>query len=140
MFSSTTIASSTTSTAATISAISESVLSENPSRAMIASAPSSETGIATVGTSAARQWPRKAKTTSTTSAIASSRVSSASRRVARITGERSITTCMSMLAGSSACSVAICAWMASTVSMMLASGWRLTISSTAGRSLWKPLA
>ena len=140
MFSSTTMASSTTSTAATIRAISDSVLSEKPSSQMMPSAPNSETGIASVGISAARQSPRKASTTNTTSITASTKVMPASRRVARITGERSITTFIWMLGGSNACNVCICAWMDSTVWMMLASGWRLTTSNTAGRSLWKPLA
>ncbi len=116
------------------------VLSENPSSQMIASAPSSETGMARVGTSAARQLPRNASTTSTTSPTASISVFSASPRVARITGERSITTSMSTPAGSSARSWSIWAWIASTVSMMLALGWRLITSSTASRSLWKPAA
>jgi hypothetical protein len=48
-------------------------------------------------------------------------------------GERSITTARSASAGSRARSAGSWALIASIVAMMLAPGWRLTMSSTAGR-------
>lgn len=59
MFSSTTMASSTTSPAATIRAISDRLFSENPYRYMIENVPIRETGIARLGMRADRALPRK---------------------------------------------------------------------------------
>ena len=55
MFSSTTMASSTTRPAATISAISDRLLSEKPCHHITAKAPTSETGSASAGISAVRR-------------------------------------------------------------------------------------
>ncbi|CAM4019079.1 hypothetical protein ACAN107058_21630 [Paracidovorax anthurii] len=98
-FSSTTMASSTTSPVATIRAISERLLSEKPAQCMAANVPMSETGIATTGMSAVRSRPRKAATTATTSPTDSSSVKCASRSVARMPWERSTTTSSRALAG-----------------------------------------
>lgn len=139
MFSMTTMASSTTRPAATMSAISDRLFSENPYRYMMVKVPISDTGIATLGISAARRLPRNPSTTSTTRPAASSSVTCASRSVARMTGERSSTTFSSAEAGTSACNAGSWALMASMVSTMLAPGWRLTSMLTAGSLLWKPL-
>ncbi|MNP30005.1 hypothetical protein D3C76_1230590 [compost metagenome] len=58
MFSSTTMASSTTRPAARISAISESTLREKPIRYITAKVPTSDTGTASAGISEARRLPR----------------------------------------------------------------------------------
>ena len=50
------------------------MLTENPTAGKNMKAPTSETGIVNIGISVARQFCRKMKITSTTSAIASSRV------------------------------------------------------------------
>ena len=89
--------------------------------------------------SAARALPRNSSTTSITSPAASSSVKRASRKVARMPGERSITSVRSASAGSSARRPGNCALIASMVAMMLAPGCRRIMSSTAGRLLWKPL-
>ena len=132
MFSSTTIASSTTRPVATISAISDRLLSEKPQKYITANVPISETGTAATGMIAARKLARNSSTTRITSATAISSVRSASRSVARMHGERSLATSRCASAGRNARSVGSCSLIASTVLMMFASGWRLTISSTAG--------
>ena len=71
MFSSMTIASSTTSPTASTSASRVSVLIEKPNAHMKMNAPTSDTGMVTIGTSVARKLRRKTKITSTTSTIAS---------------------------------------------------------------------
>ncbi|MNE30347.1 hypothetical protein D3C80_1238570 [compost metagenome] len=58
MFSSTTMASSTTRPVARISAISDRLLSEKPHRYMTAKVPTSDTGTARLGISEARRLPR----------------------------------------------------------------------------------
>ena len=74
MFSSTTIASSTTRPIASTIASSVSVLIVNPNRYISANAPISDTGIVTIGMIVARRLRRKKKITSTTSTIASTMV------------------------------------------------------------------
>ena len=68
MFSSTTIASSTTKPVAMVSAISERLLSEKPARYMTPKVPISDTGTATLGISVARPLRRNRNTTRITSA------------------------------------------------------------------------
>ena len=135
MFSSTTMASSTTSPVAIISAINDRLFSENPSRYMAAKLPISDTGTASAGISAARQRPRNASTTRITRPTAISRVCSASCRVARITGERSIATSSSTLAGITSRSAGSSARMSLMVCRMFAPLCRLITSSTASLSL-----
>ena len=122
IFSSTTIASSTTRPAATISAMSERLFSEKPYRYMIASVPISETGIARHGINAARALPRKRNTTSITRPEAIANVFCDSRNVPRMPGERSITTSNPASTGTSARNAGNCALMASIVAMMFAPG------------------
>ena len=71
MFSSMTIASSTTRPTASTSARSVSVLIEKPNSHMKVKAPISDTGIVTIGTRVARKLRRKTKMTRTTSTTAS---------------------------------------------------------------------
>ena len=75
MFSSITIASSTTRPIASTSASSVSVLIVKPKTYISANAPTSATGIVTSGMIVARRLRRKKKITSTTSTIASRIVS-----------------------------------------------------------------
>ena len=75
VFSTTTIASSTTMPMASTSAKSVTVLSDMPSPSSTAKVPISETGIATAGTIVARTLPRKTKTTRITSTSARTSVS-----------------------------------------------------------------
>ena len=74
-FSTTTMASSTTMPMASTSPNSERLLSEKPNIAMKKKVPISETGIATIGMTAARQVCRNRITTSTTRTTASRMVS-----------------------------------------------------------------
>ncbi|SAJ34545.1 Uncharacterised protein [Enterobacter cloacae] len=138
MFSTTTMASSTTKPVAMISAISDRLFRLKSHRYMTAKVPISETGTARLGISVARPLRRNRKTTRITSATEISRVSSASSSDARIDGLRSSITFSLTCGPSSSCNTGSCAWMASVASMMLAPGWRVTISSTAGRSSEKP--
>ncbi len=71
MFSSTTIASSTTRPIASTIASRVSVFTVKPSAYMIANAPISEAGMVTTGIRVARRFRRNRKTTSTTSRTAS---------------------------------------------------------------------
>ena len=85
VFSSTTIASSTTKPVAMVSAISVKLLSEKPARYMTPKVPISETGTATLGISVARALRRNTNTTriTSTTAIASARSDVAQRRADR---------------------------------------------------------
>eukprot|EP00659_Diplonema_papillatum_P010040 gene10039-biopygen10043 len=139
MFSSTTMASSTTRPVARISAISDRLFREKPNRYITANVPTSDTGTARVGISEARKLPRNRYTTRITRATAISRVISASCKVAVITGERSMARFSLTLDGNTACKAGSCALICFTVSMMLAPDWRLITSSTAESLLKKPL-
>ena len=86
-FSTTTIASSTTSPIASTSPKRVSVLMEKPNAIMMAKAPISETGIAITGIIAARQLCKKIKITSTTSPTASSNVTTSSINEMRTNSE-----------------------------------------------------
>ena len=79
MFSTTTIASSTTSPVASTIPNSVSVLIEKPNALMKAKVPISDTGMVTLGMTVARQSWRKRKMTTMTSTIASSSVFTTSR-------------------------------------------------------------
>ena len=99
MFSSTTIASSTTKPVAIVSAISERLLRLKPARYMAPKVPTSDTGTATVGISVARPLRRNRNTTRITSTTAMTSVRSTSRSDARIVGVRSIATPRSIVGG-----------------------------------------
>ncbi len=124
MFSSTTIASSTTKPVATISAISERLSSEKPSRYIAPKVPMIEIGTATLGIKVARQLRRNRNTTITTRPTAISRVCSVSVSEARMVRERSSTGATSTSAGMPAVSCGSEALTRSTASMMLAPGER----------------
>jgi len=82
-FSTTTMASSTTMPIARTSPNRDRLFSENPNAAMTAKVPISDTGMATIGITAARQLCRKIITTSTTRTSASNSVFSTSSMEAR---------------------------------------------------------
>ena len=102
IFSSTTMASSTTKPVAMVSAISERLSSENPSMYMAANVPMIEIGTATLGISVARQLRRNRNTTITTSATATIRVNSVSCSDERIVVDRSEVGVISTSAGRAA--------------------------------------
>ena len=96
------------------------------------------TGTATAGISAARQLRRNMNTTMITKATAINMVRSASRRLARMVVVRSITRLRSTEAGIDACNCGTSAMTRSTVSIMLAFGCPVTITTTEGLPLAKP--
>ena len=89
MFSTTTIASSTTKPTAIVSAISERLSRLKPSRYITAAAPASESGTMTAGMIVARMLRRNSRITSTTSAMVSASVNSTSATEARMVWVRS---------------------------------------------------
>ena len=138
VFSSTTMASSTTKPVATVSAISDRLLSEKPSRYITPKVPSSDTTVATAGTMVARTLRRNTETTRTTSRIEIINVISISCSDARMELVRSDATCMRTSCGNWACSCGSSARTPSTVSMTLAPGWLVTSTITAGWPLNRP--
>ena len=138
VFSSTTMASSTTKPVATVSAISDRLLSEKPSRYMTPKVPSSDTTVATAGMMVARARRRNTPTTKTTSITEITSVTSTSRSEARIELVRSDATCTEMSCGSCSRSSGRSLRTPSTVSMMLAPGSCVTSTITAGWPLNRP--
>ena len=102
--------------------------------------PIRETGTATLGIKVARTLRRKTKTTRMTSEIEMIRVRSTSCTEARMVAVRSIAISVSMAEGIEAFSCGSAARMRSTVSMMLAPGWRKIMMRTEGLPLTKPAA
>ena len=100
--------------------------------------PSSETGTTSDGTSVAIGLRRKANTTRITSMMAITSVVSTSCSEVRMVTERSTATSTSIELGIDARSSGRTSRTRSTVSMMLAPGWRLRTTSTAGRPLAIP--
>ena len=129
-FSSTTIASSTTKPVAMVSAMSDRLFRLKPARYITPNVATSETGTATAGIRVARPLRRNRNTTMITSAIAMTRVLSTSRRDARMVLVRSSTSCRSIVLGIEARSSGRSSRTRSVVSMMLAFGCRLMITST----------
>ncbi|TWG86306.1 hypothetical protein L602_002100000950 [Cupriavidus gilardii J11] len=138
MFSSTTMASSTTKPVAMVSAISDRLFSEKPARYITVKVPISDTGTATLGISVARTLRRNRNTTMMTSATDSISVCSTSRSDARMVGVRSSTTSIEIEAGIIWRSDGSIALTRSTVSMMLAPGDRFSTSSTDGLPFAEP--
>ena len=138
VFSSTTMASSTTKPVATVSAIRLRLFRLKPRKYITPKVPSSETTVATAGIRVARALRKNALTTSTTSAIEISSVISISLSEARIELVRSEATCSTTSCGSWACSSGSRARTPSTVAITLASGWRVTSTITAGSPLNRP--
>ncbi len=121
-----------------VSAISDRLLRLKPNIYMNPKVPSSEIGTASEGTSVAHGSRRNANTTSTTRKIAITSVASTSCSEERIVVERSIATETSIDDGIEASSSGSSARTLSTVSMMLAPGWREMMISTAGLLLARP--
>ena len=138
VFSSTTMASSTTKPVATVSAISERLLMLKPARYITENVPMSDTGTETAGMTAARRLRRKSSTTRITRAIAITRARSTSWMEARTVEVRSIITSRSIAAGIEARRSGRIAMIRSTVSMMFASGWARMMSSTEGLPFAEP--
>ncbi|CSE56738.1 Uncharacterised protein [Shigella sonnei] len=138
MFSSTTMASSTTKPVAMVSAINERLLRLNPHRYIAANVPISETGTETAGIIVARPERRNKNTTRITSATEIISVCSTSSSEARMVGERSWAICRSIAAGMVSCNSGNFARMLSTVWIILASGSLRIISKIAGLALVIP--
>ncbi|MNF69689.1 hypothetical protein D3C84_515790 [compost metagenome] len=134
MFSSMTMASSTTKPEAITSAIRVRLLIEKPARYITAKVPIKESGTAIDGITVADRRRRNRKVTSTTRPTASSSSNCTSCTAARMVWVRSLSTATSTPAGRLAVICGSSAWMRSTTSMTLAPGWRCTLTSTA--ALW----
>ena len=132
------MASSTTKPVAIVSAIRDRLLRLYPARYIAPKVAINDTGTATLGIRVARPLRKKRNTTSTTSDTEISSVRSTSRNEARMVVVRSIMTERSIALGIDARSDGRSAVTASTVSMMLAFGCRLMITSTDGRPLADP--
>ena len=100
--------------------------------------PRMEIGTAMPGISVARKLRKKAKTTSVTNVIAIRSVSSVSRNESRMVVLRSMATVTLTSAGMAACKCGNDSFTLSMVSMMLAPGWRKTMTSTDGWPLDRP--
>ncbi|MNV22477.1 hypothetical protein D3C71_1134520 [compost metagenome] len=132
MFSSITIASSTTKPVAMVSAIRVRLLSENPASSITPKVPTSDSGTAMLGMIVAGRLRRNTKVTITTSAMAISSSCCTPRMEARIDSVRSLSTATSTPLGSDACSCGSSARTWSTTAITLAPGWRWMLISTAG--------
>ena len=132
MFSITTIASSTTNPVAIASAISDRLSRLYPQRYMTPNVAISETGTETLGMNVAHPLRRKTNTTRMTSRIEMIMLDSALATEARIVMVRSMSIFRFTAGGSVARNMGSRALIRSTVSMMLALGWRLTEIVTAG--------
>ena len=130
IFSITTMASSTTKPVEMVMAISERLSRVYPNRYITANVPTSETGTATAGMSVARPLRRKTNTTRMTRPTEIISVLSTSLTEARMVVVRSRTMVVSMPSGIEALIIGSCARMRSTVSMMLAPGWRKMMTVT----------
>ena len=106
MFSSMTMASSTTKPTEIVSAISDRLSRLKPTRYMIAAVPISASGTVTLGISVAGTLRRNTKITITTSAIESTSVNSTSCTEARIVCVRSTRMLTSTVGGIEACRLA----------------------------------
>ena len=135
MFSSITMASSTTKPTEMVSAISDRLSRLKPSRYIAAAVPSSASGTATPGISVAGTLRRKTKITITTSAMVSSRVNSTSSTEALMFCVRSTSTLTCTAGGSAASKRGSAARMRSTVSTTLAPGTLNTPSTMARPSM-----
>ena len=130
MFSSTTMASSTTKPVETVRAISDRLSREKPSRYITPRVPSRETVTATAGTRLAAPERRKTATTATTRMTAISRLRSTSAREARMEVVRSTTVSIWISAGMAAATCGRICLMPSTVLMMFAPAWAVTKTTT----------
>ena len=134
MFSSMTMASSTTKPTEMVSAISDRLSRLKPTRYITAAVPSSASGTVTPGISVAGTLRKKTKITITTSAMVSSRVNSTSSTEALMFCVRSTSTLTCTAGGSAASNTGSAARMRATVSTTLAPG-TLNTPSTMARPL-----
>src|SRR5262245_59553468 len=139
MFSSMTMASSTTKPTDSVSARSVMLLMENPNTYMAAQVPINDTGTASEGMMVAENERRNRKITRMTRKIAMRSVSCTFITEARIETERSMSTSMRIDGGIDARYCGRCSRTESTTATVLASGWRW-IASTMARSLLNQLA
>ncbi len=135
MFSSMTIASSTTSPIASTSARSVSVLTLKPKRYITPNAPTSDTGMVTSGISDARTERRNTKITSATSAIASPMVRSTALIDRSMNTDESYATFTATPSGRSASTLGNSARIACESSSGFAVACLITPSATAGLPL-----
>ena len=124
MFSSITIASSTTKPTDSASASSVMLLIEKPNAYIAAKVPTSDTGTASEGMMVADALRRNRKITRTTSVIEIARWNCTSATEFRIDSERSSRNCISIAAGTWARNAGNRSRTASTTATVLASGWR----------------
>ena len=104
---------------------------------MIASVAIRETGTEMLGMMVAGTLRRNTKITSTTSTIDTSNSTVASVTEARITPVLSATICTCIDCGRLARSCGSCFLISLTVAMTFAPGWRMTLSTIAGVSLYQ---
>ena len=140
IFSITTMASSITKPVEIVSAISERLSSEYPSRYITAKVPRRDTGTAIPGMIVARQSRRKTNTTTITRKIEIASVRSTSWRDARIVVVRSRMSVIRSLAGIDACSAGIIPMIVSAVATMFEPGSLKTWSVTDGSPFVNPPA
>jgi len=132
MFSTTTMASSTTKPTAIVSAISDRLSRLKLSRYIAAQDPSSASGTVMLGMSVAQKLRRNRRMTSTTRAIVSPSVNSTSATEARMVVVRSRMVFTSIAGGIRAVSCGSWSLIWSTVSMTLAPGCLKTARITPG--------
>ena len=135
MFSSITMASSTTSPIANTSASKVSVLMEKPARAISAKVPTKLTGMVMMGMMDARRVRRNTKITSATSTTASAMVWYTLLTERSMNTELSLAMSMVMSAGKSAFRVGSIARTPADSSSGLAVAWRITPIEMASRPL-----
>lgn len=132
MFSTMTMASSTTNPVAMVRAIRVRLLMLKPSNAIRPNVPTRDSGTTTPGIRVARQVRKNTKVTATTRMMASSISTCTWATESRIVRVRSEATCSSTPVGSIARKPGSRAWTRSTTSMTLAPGWRWMFNRMAG--------
>src|SRR5476649_2330768 len=137
MFSSITMASSTTKPTDSVSASSVILLMEKPKAYMAAQVPINETGTASEGMMVAETFRRNRKITMITRVTAIASVSWTSLTAARIEIERSNKGSIWIDGGTCARIGGSFSRTMSTTATVLASGWRCTASTTARASLYQ---
>ncbi len=131
MFSSTTMASSTTNPTARVSAISDRLSRLYPSRCMTAKVPMSDIGSASAGITVARTFRRNRKITITTRQSARKSVNFTSSTEAFTVTDRSLSVAMSTEGGICERRSATAALTRSATATVLVPGWRWIASTTA---------
>ena len=139
MFSSMTMASSTTKPIDSISAIIDRLSMLKPNGYIAANVPTIDSGSARLGMMVAETLRRKTKITSTTSTSARIIVNFTSVNELRIDSERSNRTCSSTDGGSWSCSCGSSCLTSSATATVLVPGWRW-IASTTERCIFSALA